>query len=216
MIHDHAIREIPGALERPADSRVEILTLDDATVTLAIPRPEIPWFMIAFLTGSSLALTGAFVLGLSVFVFNLDTPLLHDLIGVDMRGAPVSGRIVAITGWLMMLAVGAVSIFVAVRPMTRREQVVFAPQELLHREQTFGRWRTSRYAYVDVVEFRDRRDRQGMVESSLVMRVAGQDATWADDVPVALSTTEAEKQWLTSVLNVLLTQFRPKGETRGG
>ena len=207
------MREVAGALERPADTEIDVV--DDSSgmvVTVVIPRPKMPWLMVAAIVCSVASLLAVLLAGVALFFFHYALFGYRDLVGSDFQEVAPAWQVFTFVGWLTIIAAGLVTLNAAIRPLTRRERIVFDRNlgAVIQRRESLGSRSDERFAIRDIGEFRNRRDPLGLRESELVMLLNRPLLPGGvDEEIVAPSTTEAEKQWLVSVLNILLEQTRP-------
>jgi hypothetical protein len=194
-------------LDRPDNSRIEILDGED-TVTVHIPRPRMPIGIYAVILLTAAVISSVFVSGLVVLVLRQSAPIYTRLIGSPTGDIPLAWRLFGITGCLAACVIGVISLYFAVRPLTRSEWIRFDATGILLLESIFLRRVSRCFVYRDVGEFRNRRDPAGLMESELVMLLnRPMLAGGADELQIAQSTTESEKQWLASVLSDILSRY---------
>jgi hypothetical protein len=202
------MRDMSEQPVKPIDSRIQIIEAGNA-VTVHIPRPRMPLIIYLAIALSAMTLMGAFFAGLMIFVVQRPFPLFESLIGGTIQAIPAPWKWFGVTAWVALIVTGAVPLVYAVKPLARAEAVVFGPDRIDLRESFIGRGAVRCIAYRDAGEFRDRRDPSGLLESELVLLLNRPMLDGGgDEIEIAKSTSELEKEWLAHELNLILSRVR--------
>ncbi len=213
------MREIAGAIERPADSEIEIKESPNET-WIHIPAPRLPWIVYAGGIVAFGSIIAVIVGGALVFLFQKPFPGYDAVVGGQFAPQPLSWRLAGLLGWLLISPALIVLMAAAIRPVTRTEKI-FLPNRataysdmsaafLVLNTRELGLTRSRQIALSDILRFELHRDPQGLIESEIVIETqsALDQGRNARRSTVAGATSEAEKEWLASALNALLACTR--------
>ena len=213
------MREIAGAIERPSDSAIELTETPDGTC-IRIPPPQLPWIVYAGAAVAVASIIAVIIGGAMVFILRRPFPGYDAVVGGHLGPQPLSWRLAGLLGWLLMSPALIILMAAAVRPITRSEKIFvpswkaasdnLAAASLVLNTRELGMLRTKRILLSDILRFELHRDPQGLIESEIVIETQSALAQGrsARRSTVAGAISEAEKEWLASALNTLLSRVR--------
>jgi hypothetical protein len=194
--------EVPGALERPNDCRVEISVSDDGQDSRIIIPPQ---------GRRPLLLAGAALLSINL--------LLVLCVGLLLVFAPPGDRFVneiapggispplrryggwLVPVWLLILGLGVLLVFAILRPLFQREEIHIGPDGVTHERRAFGRTDRAALTRQEVRGFHLARAPEGLGRSTLTLQGQGMERE------IAENSGEADREWLVSVGNALLRRW---------
>ncbi len=197
------LEEIPGAFERPGGCTIQVYEADDhSAVTITIPPRPLPWALKLAVAVLALNLLVTLYTGLVLFLQHRSVLLMAQIAPHDLPLPLHRWTVWLIVGWLALEGLGIMALLAMVRPALMREMIHIDPDGVSSLHQLLGCRHGGRLPRPDVRGFHLARDPQRLVASTLSVR--GPDRA----LVVAESATEADREWLLSVGNVLLRRFR--------
>ncbi len=197
------LEEVPDAFERPGGCTIQVYEADDrSAVTILIPPRPLPWALKLAVAVLALNLLVTLYTGLVLFVGHRSVLLMAQIAPHDLPLPLHRWRVWLVMGWLALEALGVLALLAMVRPALMREIIHIDPDGVSSLHQLLGRRRGGHLGRPDVRGFHLARDPQRLVASTLSVRGHEQALV------VAEYATEADREWLLSVGNVLLRRFR--------
>ncbi len=198
------MREVIGALERPPESFI-LVDESHGCATIVIPRARLP-LPVRLAAGVAVVAVLTFMLsGIAIFTLNSSSPVVHVLDGPGFAGMSWYWKLFYVTGWFIMSILAVYALTILFKPLTRRERILFTRDSLILAETVFAKPRLITLPYATIRNFSIRKDPTGMQESQLLVRLNTTSSDMQiDEIEIAQLTTEAEKEWLASVMNVFL------------
>lgn len=197
------LEEVPDAFERPGGCRIQVYEADDrSAVTIMIPPRPLPWALKLAAAVLALNLLVTLYTGVVLFFGHRSVLLMAQIAPHDLP-LPLhrwTGWLIA--GWLALEALGIMALLAMVRPALVREVIHIDPDGVSSLHQLWGHRHGGRLPRPDVRGFHLARDPQRLMASTLSVRGPGRALV------VAEYASEADREWLLSVGNVLLRRFR--------
>jgi len=186
---------MPGALERPGASEIELLEDEDSTLEIRIPSRS-STFMIAVCSLLALNLVIFFFYGFVFFVLQKDVPGFSQ---ISPTGLPKSLRI-GLAGilffWLLLESVGVALLYSIMRSAFTTETIRLGRSEITVSHRFFRERTESRYPIEEVNGFRLRRNPVSPSPSKLSIVVRGTPHQ------IAENAMETEREWINSIANL--------------
>jgi hypothetical protein len=180
--------EIEGASERPSGSKVIIATDKESGETEITIPPKLPGSVIGTVLGIVLlVMIAGLVAGIKEFAGHISEfpPILRLFVITGLATAPI-------------LVIALIS--VGLKSTARQEVLHFDTEDFsIVRKGLIGA-STNTYPMASISGVQCRRDFQGLRESQLVLTLTSREP----EIELAGSAAESEKQWLASVLSVLI------------
>ncbi|MDQ2686762.1 MAG: hypothetical protein M3Y28_02730 [Armatimonadota bacterium] len=196
------LNEVPGALERPHDCRVEIYVSDDgqeSTITIP-PQGRRPLVLtIAALLSINLLLV--LCVGLLLAFAPSSNRLVNEIApgGISPPLRRYEGWIFPV--WLLILGLGVLLLLAILRPIFQCEEMRIRPDGVTHERRVFGRTDRAALTRSEVRGFHLARAPEGLGRSTLTLQGQGVERE------IAENTSEADREWLVSVGNALLRRW---------
>jgi len=197
------IHEVPGAIERPGASKIELLQDSDGALEIRIPaRGAKLMTVISCLLGVNLLVF--FFFGLFFFIFQTNVPGFTQATphGLPVQhGLPTTLKIGLpgiIFAWLLLEATGVALLYSIMRSAFTTETILLSTAEVCITRTFFQKREQSRYPIEEVNGFRLRHDPLGVSPSRLSIVVRGSSQLIAENVP------ESEREWINSIGNLHL------------
>lgn len=197
------LQEVPNAFERPGGCTIQVYEADDhSAVTITIPPRTLPWALKLAVAVLALNLLVTLYTGLALFVGHRSVLLMAQIAPHDLPLPLHRWTVWLVLGWLGLEALGVMALMAMVRPALMREMIHIDEGGVSSLHQLLGYRHGGNLSRPEVRGFHLARDPQRLVASTLLVR--GQDRA----LVVAEHATEADREWLLSVGNVLLRRFR--------
>ncbi len=194
--------EIPNAFERPGGCAIQVYETDDGSaVTITIPPRPLPWTLKLAVVVLALNLLVTLYTGIVLFVWHRSVLLMTQIAPHDLPLPLHRWTGWLVVGWLGLESLGVMALASMVRPALMREMIHIDPDGVSSLHHLLGHRRAGRLPRRDVRGFHLARDPQRLVASTLSVRGQGRALV------VAEYATEADREWLLSVGNVLLRRF---------
>ncbi len=192
--------EVPGARERPGNCPIQLTREANGTVLVTLPPrgvSPIIWFFSAVLLANLLVTlyTGAFLL--------LAHRSVLFMAQISPGGLPLSLNHYDWWLWLGLLlaeGLGFWTLAAILRPVTAREQLELGRDWVTVKQWAWGRVSERRVARADIRGFLLRRVPPGLDAGTLTVQGRG------EEIIVGEFLREADREWLASAGNALLTQ----------
>lgn len=197
------LEEIPGAFERPGGCTIQVYEADDrSAVTITIPPRPLPWPLKLAVAVLALNLLVTLYTGIVLFFGHRSVLLMAQIAPHDLPLPLHRWTGWLVVGWLALEGLGLMALAAMVRPALMQEVIHIDSDGVSSLHQLLGHRCGGRLPRPDVRGFHLARDPQRLVASTLSVRGPGRALV------VAEFATEADREWLLSVGNVLLRRFR--------
>lgn len=192
------LEEVPGALERPGGCRIVVAEEGDGTTTVTIPpRTATPVVLVASAVLLINLLLALYVGGM-LFFAHRSVLFMTQVVPRDLPRPlwPYALWLGLVTLGLEFLGFWALAAML--RPLYQRETLIISRDEVAYARHLWGRTEVHRFPRENVRGFHLKRDPNGFSPSVLTLQARG------ERIVVGEQADEADREWLTSVCQVLL------------
>lgn len=203
------MNEVPGARERPGQTKITIAERDGETV-ISVPAQGLSIPLIALGALDVIGLI-TFVVALVLFILERHSFFgVRDLLPTD--NTPTQHwKWVIVASWIGLIALGCYVLLFILRLSYQSEELRFASDTLAWCQRTVGRRQRRTFPYSSITAFQLARDPTGMRRSRLLLLTPPNSSGPAEEeYSIFENANEEEKDWLESVCNVLLVRYRSK------